>query len=528
MARKGSIGGYDEERFVNKIDDRLLCPICHKVFKDPVQCSNEHHFCRSCILKSLYEASASCPTCQQTLTEETLVKPPRFLAETLERLKIRCDHESRGCREVVELEFLDRHVERCGYSPTCCTNPGCSEVINRNEQERHEDELCRFRMIVCDECGRQVIWKSRAVHICFMRKEIDDLVKERKEFKEKELAQDEFNQKLMAEIARQNVVVDDLRRRNEEMEYEMNNMRVNMEYIATEATVRSDWFTGRRKIYVCGGRDDEFFLKSVESFSWPENSWTLEPEMNVARSAAAAFVYQEQINVSGGWNGKEIVDSIEWMNAVKMPIKSNGHGMVCRENTAFLTGGCDEDIVSDGIYEIKLTPPYTTRLLTQLPERRCFHGCQIIDNEIVVAGGRTSYSFEHATNTVFAYDINNNEWKTLSPLPFPILEMATVGYEGNIILIGGTDENCETLNTVFMYEVKTGKIKMLPCLNHKRAGSAAVITGNMIIVIGGYDYETKTYLNSVECLDLSVNEWKELAPMTKKRGYATAVLQPMY
>ena len=51
-----------------------------------------------------------------------------------------------------------------------------------------------------------------------------------------------------------------------------------------------------------------------------------------------------------------------------------------------------------------------------------------------------------------------------------------------------------------------------------------VITGNMIIVMGGYDGENKTFLSSVECLDLSTNEWRELAPMTKnelmQRAYA--------
>jgi N-acetylneuraminic acid mutarotase len=73
--------------------------------------------------------------------------------------------------------------------------------------------------------------------------------------------------------------------------------------------------------------------------------------------------------------------------------------------------------------------------------------------------------------------------------------------------------------------VKTGTVKMLPCLNHKRAGSAAVIIGNVIIAIGGYDYETKKRLNSVEYLDLSTNEWRELSPMTTKRTGATAVVK---
>ena len=79
----------------------------------------------------------------------------------------------------------------------------------------------------------------------------------------------------MADIARKNVVNDDLRR---------------------EATERSDCFIGKRKIYVCGGRDDGFYLKSVESFSLPENAWTPEPAMNVPRAAPAAFVYHAGTN----------------------------------------------------------------------------------------------------------------------------------------------------------------------------------------------------------------------------------------
>jgi N-acetylneuraminic acid mutarotase len=90
-----------------------------------------------------------------------------------------------------------------------------------------------------------------------------------------------------------------------------------------------------------------------------------------------------------------------------------------------------------------------------------------------------------------------------------------------------SSEKVQTLNSVVMYDVKTGKIKMLPCLNHKRAGSTAVITGNIIIVMGGYDNETKTRFNSVECLDLSTNVWRELSPMTTKRSAASAVVKPL-
>ena len=182
-----------------------------------------------------------------------------------------------------------------------------------------------------------------------------------------------------------------------------------------------------------------------------------------------------------------------------MPIKCNGHKMVCHENNVIQTGGRDGDNVSDGIYEISLNPPRNTKLLTKMPEPRCYHGCEIIDNQVVVAGGKTSKHAKDTKNTVYAYDLNNNELKTLPPLPFPISNMATVSYKGNVILIGGVNEKGQTLNTVVMYDVKTGNIKMLPCLNHKRAACAAVITGNVTVVMGGFVYKTKTCLDSVEC-----------------------------
>ena len=142
-----------------------MCSVCFKVLKDPVQCPNEHYFCRSSIQRSLQD-NKTCPMCKHPLTEETLTKLPRIVKVMWENLMIRCDYERRGCGELIKLEFLDRHVSSCGYSPTRCTNAGCAEGINRHEKEGHE--LCQFRKIVCDDCGEQLIWKSKRLHPCFM------------------------------------------------------------------------------------------------------------------------------------------------------------------------------------------------------------------------------------------------------------------------------------------------------------------------------------------------------------------------
>ena len=464
--------------------------------------------------------------CKHPLTEETLTKLPRIVKEMWENLMIRCDYENRGCGELIKLEFLDRHVSSCGYSPTRCTNAGCAEVINQHEKERHEHELCQFRKIVCDDCGEQVIWKSRRLHPCFMQKQIDDLVR-RLDVVQNDVGEVKHEVKLTKE---------EVKLTKEEMAY----LTREATEKAREATERCDLFTGRQKIFVCGGDDGNTVLNSVESYSWPDNSWTLEPAMNEKRRNHSAFVHDRGIYVGGGWTGTEYTDSIEILHVDEenlkwkppqspqfmMPIKCNRHKMVCHENSVIHTGGGSKrNQVSDGIYEISLNPPHKTKLLAKMPEPRRSHGCEIIDNQVVVAGGVAADNV--AKNTVYAYDLNNGELKTLPPLPSPVSHMATVSYKDNVILIGGVGEYDKTLNTVMIYDVKTGKIKMLPCLNHKRSACAAVITGNVIVVMGGYVGETRTYLNSVEFLDLSANVWRELSPMTTTRTGLTAVLKPI-
>ena len=535
MAARDSFGGYEEERFKDKVDIKLECGICLKVLKDPVQCPNEHYFCRSCIETSLRETSEACPTCQHHLTEETLTKPPRFLRETLQDLMIRCDNENRGCQELIKLEFLDRHVQSCGYSPTRCSNAGCKDVINRHDKQRHELELCQFRKIDCDECGEQVIWKSSRVHPCFMRKEMDELTRRLNVVQNDMTAvQNDVNVVQNDMTAVQNDM--------KEVKGEVKQVKLTQEemvYLTKEATERSDLFTGRRKIFVCGGSYQTTIYTSVESYSWPENSWTLEPPMNEGRVGPSSVVHGGKIYVSGGWNGINNTDSIESLNCyyqdlkwtkspVKMPIKCFGHKMVCYENTAILTGGfIHDDTTSDGIYKIGLNPPHEVKLLTQIDPRHD-HGCEIVDDQMIIAGGATSKYLKDTKNTVYLYDINDNECKTLPPLPFAVSNMATVSYKGNVVLIGGVNEKGDTLNTVVMYDIKTGQTKILPSLNHKRAASTAVIAGNVIIVVGGFDYQTKLYLDSVECLDLNTgNVWRELSPMTTKRARSTAVLKTL-
>ncbi len=146
--------GYDDERFESIVDQNFHCLICYNVLKDPVMCRrNQHYFCSGCITEHLRRNSHTCPTCADELTVETLAEVPRIVKNYLNERKIRCDNHDRGCRELVQLQNLQRHVGECGFSPVVCGNQGCGETISKRDRTYHESEHCQFRKLKCHNCG---------------------------------------------------------------------------------------------------------------------------------------------------------------------------------------------------------------------------------------------------------------------------------------------------------------------------------------------------------------------------------------
>ena len=85
-------GGHDCD-FVVPPPENLHCPICHLVFNDPhlTDCCG-HHFCHSCILKSL-QMSQVCPLCQR----EFEIFPAKNVTREVNALQVKCTHKKGGC-----------------------------------------------------------------------------------------------------------------------------------------------------------------------------------------------------------------------------------------------------------------------------------------------------------------------------------------------------------------------------------------------------------------------------------------------
>ena len=142
--------GYDDSRFEKDVDENFHCSVCYNVLKEPRMCrNNEHIFCFDCISEHLKVNSETCPECNEHLSLDTLRKAPRVLRNYLSKLKINCDHASRGCPQFTCLEELETHVSNCGYAPVLCSNAECGMEINQQDKVHHETEVCEYRRVKC-------------------------------------------------------------------------------------------------------------------------------------------------------------------------------------------------------------------------------------------------------------------------------------------------------------------------------------------------------------------------------------------
>ena len=557
------IQGYDEERFVTTINRNFLCLICFNVLKDPVLCPrNQHCFCRGCITKHL-ENSRKCPTCADELTEETLTEPSRMVKDYLNESKIRCVYHDRGCEEIVQLQHLDQHEDSCGYTPAVCTNPGCGGTLNKRDLTIHESELCEYRKLKCHSCGE-------------MTKTLADV--------EKRMARMEINQENGEKNIATNIVTIETYMKNADttmknntamMEKRMENVETKMAQMKTDMdgkfeivnkevkglkTVLVEAFdqmkdvlvkmenkiegiagkvrnapTGdRENIIVAGGSVDD----SVEMFNWRQRTWSPLQSMPKKRYGATSFVYNNQFVVAGGCcAGSATVDDMIGMNVdphpdlskhwsrccTKLPAKIAHHSSVLYNDKLMVTGGHDGNATSDKIHEVQIVPPYTVKSLSRMPEPRQRHCTEIFDDSLLVLGGRRLASnCRDNLSSVVLYDIKNNVCKQLAPLPYEVSDMATVRWEDNVFVIGGTNKYGNALNTVIMYNVKTEQSHMLPPMRCKRLGCTAVVVGNNIVVLGGFGQQGEQ--KSVESFNFERNTWQELPEMSQARYWHTAVV----
>lgn len=133
----------------------LLCPICQRIFHEPVisvKCG--HTFCRLCI-ESMVHSGVSCPI-DSISCDSTQLVLNRAVIGQIEDLLIYCcngvsqndgrsfQNDSNGCPEMIKLGQRDTHESVCEYAHTVCPIGGeeCG-ALRKRELESHLSSCSR-------------------------------------------------------------------------------------------------------------------------------------------------------------------------------------------------------------------------------------------------------------------------------------------------------------------------------------------------------------------------------------------------
>ena len=550
--------GYDDSRFEKDVDENFLCSICYNVLKEPRRCrNNEHIFCLACISEHLKVNSETCPECNEHLSLDTL-RRPRVVNNYLSKLKINCDHASRGCPQFTCLEELETHVSNCGYAPVLCSNAECGMEINKQDKVHHETKVCEYRRVKCRDCEKmqEVVGKLEG-RMMEMDKKVEEIRGEtKKEFQELGNALKYTDDKVEAMHEEVKKEVGDVKKEVGEVKKEVKDVKENLSKVnkdVDEVKVMMSQVleklnmlehlnklpsptegmlnTPREDILIAGGDDDG---TGTEIFSWEKNGWFEVSPMNEKHLGASSFISKDQLFVVGG----ECCKTIETLDFSVLPLKwrtfprelpfecDDFQTVVCQQTVIHIGGfNYGKSQKSDMISELQLTSPSSCFMkeLCQMPEPRDCHSAEVFEDKVLILGGYSN--FGATLDSVLEFDPKRNKFKEMFKLSLALMRMATVRWREEVVVLGGLNKEYDVLNDVFMYNIKTGKITVLPSMLEKRCSCCAVITCNTIVVMGG-DNEENEHLKTVECFTMGSSTWKYLPAMNKARYNAVAEVLP--
>ena len=151
--------GFEKSRVVDqKLAEELICGICRNICENPVSSDCTHIFCLQCIkqLLATNTFAKECPECRinffpkRTSNANNWVnvgkycfKFDRINKNIINQLKIKCNFESFGCKQLTEFSSFKKHWKECPFRRCkSCEMPlnsnvdhNCIQVLKKDRNE---------------------------------------------------------------------------------------------------------------------------------------------------------------------------------------------------------------------------------------------------------------------------------------------------------------------------------------------------------------------------------------------------------
>ena len=142
-----------------------------------------------------------------------------------------------------------------------------------------------------------------------------------------------------------------------------------------------------------------------------------------------------------------------------------------------------------------------------------------IEDNIYLIGGLDGSG--DVLNVVEVYNIQNNSWKSLAPLPQPLHHAATSSYNGKIYVIGGfISREWIPTNQLFIYDPMKDEWKEGKSMPTARGALNAIFLNETLYAVGGQG--ASEILNTNEAYDPTTNTWTSRTSMITPRHHAAS------
>lgn len=294
--------------------------------------------------------------------------------------------------------------------------------------------------------------------------------------------------------------------------------------------------TDGKLVYAVGGTSGSTDSAAVEAYDPDAKTWTTLPPMARPRSDLGVAITDGRLVAVGGLSGGEVLKTVSvfdlmaktWDGLPDMATARHGMAVAAVEKTVYAIGGStgpgDQQVVSAAealtLPARKTQPVAQWRTLPDAKSPRLMMAWTVQGDKIWLISGLYNGTI---LSTVESYDPRTGVWETGPPLPVPLHHAAAATYRGEVIVLGGANDNiAEASNKVFA--LRGNNWVELPSLTHARAAPAAAVVGDKLIVVGGQN--AKQLVPQTEVFDGS--SWKDAANMPTPREHLAAVSDGTY
>ncbi len=251
------------------------------------------------------------------------------------------------------------------------------------------------------------------------------------------------------------------------------------------------------KFYLMGGRGS----KPIDVYDVATDTWSTAADPPIGFSHFQVSVLGTDIYVIGAFVGSypnedsvaeiHVLDTVanEWRIVGEMP-EGRVRGSVAtavRGDWIYVHGGNTQGHNGGAVPWFDRYNAVTGdwEVLPDAPEARDHHSAAWLGDAFVTSGGRRSVQPNPFANTVGPTDVyQNGAWTSEASIPTERAGALTVGYENELIVVGGENAT-DALDVAEAFDVVNGTWRNLQSLNLQRHSGGAAIIGSRLHVVAG-------------------------------------------